>query len=189
MARNLSKCLQVFIPKSKKVMKNPLLLIVGCVLTLNVFSQGQGKAITFSSVEKVDSTTRKETLYWNGMEWLDKHFNNANRVIQIADKDAGIILARGNFGYDAPGTLLSGGEGKVISFVLKFSFKDGKYKLDLSDFTDAQLGQITDGDYEEHSMNKKNVMKQWRAAQDKTRENIAYMYNSIKDFMLQTSNW
>jgi len=170
-------------------MKNPLLLVISLMLTLNIFSQGYGKPIEFKSIEMVDSSTRKETLYWNGMEWLGKHFNNANKVIQIADKDAGIILARGNFGFDAPGTLLSGSESRIITFMIKFSFKDGKYKLELSDFNDSQFGLITDGDYEEHSMNKKNVAKQWKAAQDKTRENISFVYNSIKEFMFQTSNW
>lgn len=159
------------------------------LLTLNMFSQGYGKPVEFTRIEIVDSSTRKETLYWNGMEWLGKHFNNATKVIQIADKEAGIILAKGSFGYDAPGTLLSNGEGKMITFMLKFSFKDGKYKLELSDFNDSQLGSITDGDYEDHSMSKKNVLKQWKAAQDKTQENIVYMYKSIKDFMWHTSNW
>ena len=170
-------------------MKYLLLLMISCTLALNIFSQGYGKPIEFGAIEKVDSSTRKETLYWNGMEWLGKHFNNANKVIQISDKEAGLILAKGTFEYDAPATLLAGVEKRTISFMIKFSFKDGKYKVEFSDFNDSQLGVITEGEYEDHSISKKNATKQWKAAQEETQKNITYMYTSIKDFMLHTTDW
>jgi hypothetical protein len=170
-------------------MKTPLLLFIICLGSFSAMAQGYGKPMGFSSIEKVDSTTRKETLYWNGLEWLGKHFNNANKVIQISDKEAGIILAKGSFAYNTPGSLLNGVENRTISFMLKFSFKDGKYKLELSDFNDEQLGQVTVGDYEDHSLSKKNVAKQWKAAQDEVQRNIHNIYTSIKDFMWQTQDW
>jgi hypothetical protein len=170
-------------------MKNPLLLLMICCFSLPALSQGYGKALAFTAVEKVDSTTKKETLYWNGLEWLGKHFKNANKVIQISDKEAGIILATGSFMYNTPGSLLNGVEARTISFMLKFSFKDGKYKLELSDFNDEQLGLVTAGDYEDHSLSKKNVQKQWKAAQDEVQRNMHNVYTSIKEFMWQTQDW
>ena len=163
--------------------------ICHCVIT-QLYSQGFGKPISFKIVETVDSTIKKELLYINAMEWLTKHFNNANKIIQLSDKEAGIILAKGNFAYDPPSSMLAGGvEHHTVSFTIKFSLKDGKYKLELSDFTDDQLGIITNGDYEDHSLNKKNVQKQWRAAQDETQQNIHHMYVSIKEFMGKNEDW
>ena len=171
-------------------MKNTCLLFIFFLLGFHSFSQGYGKPVAFKIVETVDSSIKKEVLYLNALEWLSKHFSNANKVIQIADKEAGIILARGNFSYDPPSTILTGGvEHHTVSFLVKFSMKDGKYKLELNDFVEDQLGLITIGDYEDHSLNKKNVQKEWKAAQDETQQNIHNMYVSIKEFMRQNEDW
>ena len=170
-------------------MKNLLLLIGIIFFYYNSSGQQTGKPVIFVSVETVDSTTKKETLYIKGLEWLARHFTNANKVIQVSDKEAGLILAKGSFTYRAPGFMLSGSENRSISFLLKFSFKDGKYKLELSDFSDEVLGSITDGDYEDHSLSKKSNQKLWKIAQEETQSNIVSIHKSIKEFLGQTDNW
>jgi hypothetical protein len=170
-------------------MKNSLLLTGMTLLSLNSFGQSTGKPIVFASIEIVDSTVKKETLYFNGMEWLAKHFTNANKVIQVSDKEAGLILAKGSFTYNAPGYMLSGSETRSISFLLKFSLKDGKYRLEMSDFSDEALGIITNGDYEDHSLSKKSIQKLWKIAQEETQSNIVSIHKSIKAFMEQDTNW
>ena len=166
-----------------------LLPVVTILFSLNTFCQSTGKPIAFTSIETVDSAITKETLYFNGMEWLGKHFTNANKVIQLSDKEAGLILAKGSFSYVAPGYMLSGAENRSISFMIKFSFKNGKYKLELSDFSDELLGTITNGDYEDHSLAKKNTQKLWRIAQEETQSNIVSIHKSIKEFLLQNTDW
>ena len=95
----------------------------------------------------MDSNTRKETLYINAIEWLSKHFNNASKVTEISDKEVGVISAKGSFIYIPPSSILSGGFARrSISFASKLSFKDGKYKLDLNNFSDDLMGLITNGD-------------------------------------------
>ena len=170
-------------------MKNLLTAIVLIPFFLNSFGQPTGKPIIFVSVETVDSTITKETLYFDGIEWLGKHFTNANKVIQLSDKEAGLILAKGSFSYMAPGYMLSGAENRSISFMIKLSFKSGKYKLELSDFSDELLGTITNGDYEDHSLSKKNTQKLWRIAQEETQSNIVSIHKSIKEFMIQNTDW
>lgn len=170
-------------------MKNLQLLTGIIFFYFNSFCQPTGKPIIFVSIETVDSTIKKETLYFNGMEWLGKHFTNANKVIQVSDKDAGLILAKGSFSYKAPGYMLSGAETRIISFMIKFSFKDGKYKLELSDFSDELLGTVTNGDYEDHSPSKKNMQKLWKIAQEETQSNIVFIHKSIKEFMDQNTDW
>ena len=170
-------------------MKNSLLPVILCMLCFYSLAQQTGKAINFITIEAVDSSINKETLYFNGLEWLGKHFTNANKVIQISDKDAGLILAKGSFSYKAPGYMLSAPENRVISFMIKFSFKNARYRLELSDFNDEGLGQITNGDYEDHSLSKKNIQKIWKAAQDETQSNIVAIHKSIKQFMEQNTGW
>jgi hypothetical protein len=170
-------------------MKNLLLPIVTILFFLKSFAQPTGKPITFVSIETVDSTINKETLYFNGLEWIGKHFTNASKVIQLSDKEAGLILAKGSFSYMAPGYMLSGAENRSISFMLKFSFKNGKYKLELSDFSDELLGTITNGDYEDRSLSKKNTQKLWKVAQEETQSNIVSILKSIREFMVKNTDW
>jgi Domain of unknown function (DUF4468) with TBP-like fold len=171
-----------------RTMKN-FLFFAGVFFYFNSFGQQTGKPIVFVTIENVDSSITKETLYFNGLEWLGKHFINANKVIQISDKDAGLILAKGSFSYSAPGNILTVEENRVISFMIKFSFKTSKYRLELSDFNDEGLGLITNGDYEDHSISKKNIQKIWKAAQEETQSNIVAMHKSIKQFMEQNTEW
>jgi hypothetical protein len=179
----------IFKTNQYAVMKKLFLLI--CIISFFLKSSGQltGKPVNFVAIETTDSTITKETLYLNGVEWIGKHFNNANKVIQISDKEAGLILAKGSFNYDAPGNMLSGTETRNVSFMLKLSFKNGKYKIEMSDFKDAVLGTITEDDFDTDTTIKKTVQKQWKAAQKETQGNIAAVHKSIKEFMEQNINW
>jgi hypothetical protein len=171
------------------IMKNLLPLAFIIIFCFNSSGQPTGKPVTFISIEPVDSAIKKETLYFNGLEWISKHFTNANKVIQISDKEAGLILVKGSFSYRAPGYMLSGTETHTISFMLKFSFKDGKYKLELSDFNDEVLGIITNGDYEDHTLSKKSNQKLWKIVQEETQSNIVSIHKSITEFMQQNKDW
>jgi hypothetical protein len=99
------------------------------------------------------------------------------------------IMAKGSFNYETPGSMLAGVETRNISFMLKMSFKNGKYKIEMSDFKDAVLGTITEDDYDTDATIKKTVQKQWKAAQKETQANIAAVHKSIKEFMEQNINW
>jgi hypothetical protein len=170
-------------------MKKTLLLISVTLIYVSSFAQQSPRPLSFVTVETVDSATKKETLYLNGVEWVGKHFASASKVIQIADKDAGLLLVKGSFNYQAPGNILSGVDTRLISFMLKLSFKDGRYKIEMSDFRDDALGLITDADYQDEPSLKKNMQKQWKAAQQQTQSNMVAVHKSIKEFMEQNINW
>ena len=170
-------------------MKKTLLLVCVTLIYVNSFAQQSPRPLSFVTVETVDSATKKETLYLNGVEWVGKHFASASKVIQIADKDAGLLLVKGSFNYQAPGNILSGVDTRLISFMLKLSFKDGRYKIEMSDFRDDALGLITDADYQDEPTLKKNMQKQWKAAQQQTQSNMVAVHKSIKEFMEQNINW
>ncbi len=170
-------------------MKKTLLLVCVTLIYVSSFAQQSPRPLSFVTVETVDSATKKETLYLNGVEWVGKHFASASKVIQIADKDAGLLLVKGSFNYQAPGNILSGVDSRLISFMLKLSFKDGRYKIEMSDFRDEALGLITDADYQDEPTLKKNMQKQWKAAQQQTQSNMVAVHKSIKEFMEQNINW
>jgi hypothetical protein len=171
-------------------MKKPLLVVITSMLfCVSSFAQQNPNPLAFVTVETVDSSTTKETLYLNGVEWVGKHFASASKVIQIADKDAGLLLVKGSFNYQAPGNILSGVDTRLISFMLKLSFKDGRYKIEMSDFRDEALGLITDADYQDEPTLKKTMQKQWKAAQQQTQSNMVAVHKSIKEFMEQNINW
>src|SRR5882672_11349281 len=76
-----------------------------------------GNPIQFSKVLAVDSALTKDKLYSFGVEWFAKTFNNARYVLQMQDKDAGIIIGKGSFEY-----YLGGSNLKSIQYTVKLSF-------------------------------------------------------------------
>jgi hypothetical protein len=167
-------------------MKMVVFYALAILTTSTLQGQPTGKPIRYVDIQPVDSTLKKETLYSNALEWVGMHFNNANRVIQVQDKEIGLLIVKGNFDYLAPGGVLDGAETRTISFMLKFSLKDFKYKLEIFDFTDPYLGQVTDGDYETtSSLSKKLLLKQWKTAQDETQSHLVAMIKSIKESMIK----
>jgi hypothetical protein len=71
------------------------------------------EAISFGKVAQLDSTQTKGLLYTSIHTWFSTTYNSSNSVIQMADKDAGIIIGKGTFKYSYPGLSYSCYEGYV----------------------------------------------------------------------------
>ena len=82
--------------KLKIIMKKYILLIsLITILTNNSFSQ---ENLTFSKIIKADSVSKTE-LFVVINDWFASNYNSANDVIQMSDKDAGIIIGKGSLKY------------------------------------------------------------------------------------------
>ena len=97
----------------------------------SILPEKDGKVI-FTDVVTVDSTVKKEELFNRARVWFVTEYRSANDVIQMQDKDAGIIIGKGSF-------IVSNGVGIMINTLkvantIKLYFKDGKYKYEITDF-------------------------------------------------------
>lgn len=99
-----------------------------------VFPEVNGK-INYTEVINLDSTVKKDELYNRAKTWFAENYNSANDVIQMQDKEAGILIGRGVYSYGYNPASLSDRITINISYVVKIFVKDGKYKYEITDLS------------------------------------------------------
>lgn len=127
--------------------RNLFTVIFVMIAFIPSFSQ---EAITHSKVVQVDSVN-KAALFSMVHEWFASTYNSANDVIQMADKEAGTIIGKGLLRYSYGKATYTCYEG-TISYTIKVSVKDNRYKVELTNFIHTPdpghgpcgLGVITD---------------------------------------------
>lgn len=90
--------------------------------------------ITYSEVVYVDSTSNKQDLFLRAREWFAKTFNSANDVIQMQDKEDGILIGKGSIEVFLKSLGMTSG-GNYFNFTISMYFKYGRYKYEITDFT------------------------------------------------------
>ena len=111
-------------------MKQTLFLIL--LATSMAFSQkykidDDTKLITYSEVIEVQNISKDE-LYLRANTWLSRAFKSAKAVIDLQDKEAGKIIAKGNISAIIKVPLVGKQEAGIINMTITLQTKDGKYK-------------------------------------------------------------
>lgn len=108
-------------------------LIMAATLMLTVIAgQCQDNAIKYTGVVVIDSTTSKDVLFSRAKRWVAENFNSAQTVIQNEDKDAGNLIMKAGFSYMQVVPLAK--FDAFMHYTFSLSFKDGKFKYDLTNF-------------------------------------------------------
>lgn len=157
-----------------------------------VVSAQEIKPISFSEVITVENKNKKEI--YNGLrQWVYSTYNDGKAVTQMEDADAGIIILKAACPYHKGG-LYSAYEG-YIEYMLKLQIKDGRYKVEMTNFThenlpgraaDCSLGVITTAEKSgKGGINKAGHNKIWKEIKPEC-ENIfgrvAGSLKEVKDF-------
>ena len=115
--------------------KRTLVLLV-CVLATTVYAAElptSEEPLAFTDVVKVDDVSASE-LYMRAKLWFAASFVDSKNVLEVEDKDAGILVGKGAISYEPvvyqASTLVRG----RIQFEVRVLVKDGRYKYSLSDF-------------------------------------------------------
>ena len=147
-------------------MKKTLLLALFAVSFTNLIAQ---EAVSYSKVVQVDSTD-KAKLFAMVHEWFASTYNSANDVIQMSDKEAGILVGKGAMTYSYGKVSYVCYDGKV-DYTIKVSVKDNRFKIELSNFihsinpgngAQCNLGLITTAEvYTTSGMSKNYSNKAW----------------------------
>lgn len=145
-------------------MKRVLIVLLLCSVTL--FSQ---EPIKFEKVIKTDSIG-KTMLYNTINDWFASTYNSSKEVIQMSDKDAGIIIGNGSMSYGKKGMSYLCYNGS-IKYTVKVYIKDNRYKVVLTNFNHSvdvgnadkcALGIVTTAEfYQTKGMIKKYHNKVW----------------------------
>lgn len=121
-----------------------LSLILITFICLQSFGQ---TLLSYDSVLIFDGKP-KDKLYSLSKQFLIQAFKDSKEVIQLDDKEGGIIIAKGNFSYQQSNAKFPCGRlsGKgIVEFTLKIQIKDGKIKVTLSDFKHITEPILLDG--------------------------------------------
>lgn len=101
-------------------------------------------------------------LYKNGKTFMVNSFNSAKHVIQMDDKDLGIIIGKGYMNSSVPPRSFFGGISNYkIDFTMKLEFKEGRSRMQIKDISITLL--LKDGDREmpcNLAVNNPSIIKQ-----------------------------
>ena len=147
-------------------MKKILFGLALLFITQHTFSQ---ESFTISKVITTEEVG-KSMIYVAINDWFATTYNSANDVIQMADKEAGIIIGNGSMDYSKKGIayMCYGG---WLKYTIKVYMKDNRFKVDITNFRHSvkpdhgqqcALGLITNAEnYTDKGMSKKYHNKVW----------------------------
>lgn len=91
------------------------------------------KLITYEGVVEVPGVSKAD-LYTRAYAWVAKAYRSANDVVQMNDKEAGQLVAKGNMRVTARALGIDMDAG-IVRHTLSIYAKDGKYKYVLTNLT------------------------------------------------------
>lgn len=161
-----------------------LFLLSLLLLSFNVLSYGQ-EPLSFVKVIRVDSID-KSKIFIDINQWFAKSYNSANDVIQMIDKDAGVLIGKGSFSYSY-GRAIYGCWDGYINYTIKVEIKDNRYRIELSNFNhDAgsvcSLGLITTSEVYATTGAQKNYQNNvWNDMKQKIDVFSTNIFNSLEN--------
>lgn len=104
------------------------LIVLMCANTL---AYGQ-ESLTFSKVIEAKGLD-KARIYISLKDWMATTYVDCTEVIQVDDKEGGLIIGKASCKYSMGKTSHSSYDG-IISYTIKFQIKDERFKAELSTF-------------------------------------------------------
>lgn len=160
-------------------MKSGVVLVL---LFLSIMSYAQeSERLTFSKVIPVENADSK-SIFVAVKSWFGMNFVSAKSVIEVEDKDAGLIIGNSLVPYSKGGLSYSAYEGD-LKFTLKIQIKDNRFKVTVSNYLhegtrnpNYELGVLTTSEtFTNKGMNKKFHNIVWADLKAKA-EQIANKY-------------
>ncbi|MBF9141932.1 DUF4468 domain-containing protein [Hymenobacter properus] len=136
--------------------------------------------MTYTAVVEVPGATKDE-LYARALEWMAKTYQSANDVVQLKDKAAGEIIAKGGI----PFFFKHQPCGYVVHTQTLF-VKDGRYKFVMTDFKHVNVLPVRDwsmGPLEQPTTPKGFLKRAWAEVQSTTDEKAKAMIASLEQAM------
>ncbi|MDN3642922.1 DUF4468 domain-containing protein [Lutimonas halocynthiae] len=147
------------------------------------------ETLKFERVIETDSVG-KELIFVSVNDWFATTYNSANDVIQMADKDAGVIVGNGSMSFNYKGMSYVCYEG-YLKYTIKVYIKDNRFKVVLTNFNhtvkpgnaaSCALGVLTTAEvYATKGMSKKYHNKVWDGLKLKAETYSEGIFNSLAE--------
>lgn len=157
-----------------------------------------GGIVIYTDVVQIDSA-KKEELFNRAKAWFVSEYKSANDVLQMQDKDAGIIIGKGMFKAGLNMGIMVGYQIVDVYHTVKIYIKDGKYKYEITDlngkyysspskyssggFNDMPIGNVT------IPMNKKNYRKFLESIDESIKSIISSLKLAMSKSLTGNTNW
>jgi len=139
--------------------------------------------IRYTAIVVLDSTRDKQDLFNNAKEWATNSFVNLNCILQMQDKEDGILVIKANFNTGENCVAL-GGPPDRVEFTLTIYVKDGRYKYDIKDI---HYKSGSDPKWDDKALNQDRpkffMGSRWEAVQMKTSSAMLYLIKSLEQNM------
>jgi len=185
-----------------KILPKLLFTIILESMCLSIIAQDSGlprnpetNMIEYSEVIQVDSTLSQSDLYLRAKGWFAKTFSSANAVIQMDDKEGGIIIGKSIIPING-GTYLADGK---VDFTIKVQVKKGRYKYWFNNFSHSSYKSGYSGGVLESPKPACGgffmVKKGWEQVKGTTEKNVKLMVISLGNVMnkksadVEEENW
>lgn len=157
-----------------------------CIVALFLKVNAQ-ESIKFSKVIQAEGMD-KTALFVALNDWFATNYNSAQDVLQMSDKEAGVIIGKGNFDYTYGDAMHSSFDG-IIKYTIKVYVKDNRYKVDLMSFNhegkSMSVGVLSDKEvFKEKGSYKKYYNRVWVNAKEQAEQYA----NGIYDHTEKTVN-
>lgn len=117
----------------KKLMFITLLFTVKSYAQKEILPMVDGK-VDYVEVVQLDSSYKKNDLFINAKKFFVDVFNSGKDVIQMEDKEAGLVIGKGYAVVDYKANFMYTFRTKIWHTV-KISLKDGKYKYEITEMS------------------------------------------------------
>ena len=145
----------------------------------------KNEAAFYTKTVALDSSFNKNLLFLNAKKWFANYYKSANAVIQLDDKENGVIIGKGNFDANyTPSALFGLNYTVLVRNVVEINVKYGKYKYEIRDFSGSYYassgGTFTLSiDNSKIKLWKKNILK----FRNNSHKEIQLLEQSIQDAM------
>lgn len=175
-------------------MKKLLLLLSFVLLCSGTYSQEELK---FSKVIQSPTNSDKLSLHVALRSFVASYYKNSQNVIQMDDKEAGIIICKATTIFPSPSLTLSAYEG-FLDYTLKLQSKDGRVRVEVSTFMHhnlpgnqkaANIGLLTTSDvYATSGIQKKYHNKVWLMLKEKAVTTSEDIFAKIEEYLSNNTN-
>lgn len=136
----------------------------------------------------------RDKIYSGSRQWVAQAFKSAQDVIQMDDKDSGVIIAKGNMQYPCSGSwLCSGYNDARVKFTLKIESRDGRARVTFSDIVHysptSYAGGFKTPEFEAPVTNRTKSLDTVSQVRDKFEELLDDYEDSVKDTSTNNDDW
>lgn len=109
------------------------LFLIGTLAFLTMVATAQeAKNLSFTQVIKVENKSKSD-IYSGLRAWVAKYYRSAQSVIQMDDRESGVIIVKALFPYNFGKMMYAAYEGKV-DYTLKLQARDGRFRAEMDNF-------------------------------------------------------